>query len=497
MKYIDKLDLWVEKNFLNNFLIKYKYVLIFSIILGILINAIDIFTFKFGIDAEEYAIQNSPETYFNQQRYGSYLLYYLFPFLRYHIVSQILGIIALVFAVLLSIIKLNISNLNRFLFVILTITYSSLCFLQYFYFQSAYNFISMLLVVIVFIAAHKKSILAYIISIILLVIGISSYQSNMAVFLTILMINVILQYLSDKDYKYAVKYILKFTVILLISIILYYILILILSSSINSYHASFISYKAENIFNTLKHITFELVRTMLSINDFSNHTANFTGTFIFIIILLVYWFNKNLKTADKLFFTALIALLVMSIFSINILLGSMISIRANIPHAFYISSSILIFSVLINNKISKYISIIVSIFVIIFHFNYIVKYNTTSILNYEDDKIFSSILLNNIYTKYPEIYESKYSLTFTGQMHNMNRHPLIISKEVIGESPYTWDYGRPYRMISFLKLMGLPSNINLGSTSNDMKPFIENMPMWPDENCIQLYDNKTIIVKLR
>ena len=67
MKYIDKLDLWVEKNFLNNFLIKYKYVLFFSIILGILINAIDIFTFKFGIDAEEYAIQNSPETYFNQQ----------------------------------------------------------------------------------------------------------------------------------------------------------------------------------------------------------------------------------------------------------------------------------------------------------------------------------------------------------------------------------------------------------------------------------------------
>ena len=232
MKYIDNLDLWIEKNLLNSFLIKYKYILIFSILLGILINAVDIFTFKFGIDAEEYAMQNSPETYFNQQRYGSYLLYYLFPFLRYHIVSQILGIIALVFAVLLSTIKLNISNLNRFLFVILTITYSSLCFLQYFYFQSAYNFISMLLVVIAFIAAHKKSIIAYIISIILLVIGISSYQSNMAVFLTILMINVILQYLSDKDYKYAIKYILKFTVILLISIILYYILILILSNSL-------------------------------------------------------------------------------------------------------------------------------------------------------------------------------------------------------------------------------------------------------------------------
>ena len=32
MKYIDNLDLWIEKNLLNSFLIKYKYILIFSIL---------------------------------------------------------------------------------------------------------------------------------------------------------------------------------------------------------------------------------------------------------------------------------------------------------------------------------------------------------------------------------------------------------------------------------------------------------------------------------
>ncbi|MDY5049983.1 MAG: hypothetical protein SPF17_01020, partial [Candidatus Mucispirillum faecigallinarum] len=43
---------------IQDFFIRYKYVLLISFITGILINAIDIFTFKFGIDSEQVPYSN-------------------------------------------------------------------------------------------------------------------------------------------------------------------------------------------------------------------------------------------------------------------------------------------------------------------------------------------------------------------------------------------------------------------------------------------------------
>ena len=64
-------------------------ILLIGIFTGIFVNAIDIFTIKFGIDAEVYALYNNPLEYFNTQRYGSYILYYILPFARFHIISQL------------------------------------------------------------------------------------------------------------------------------------------------------------------------------------------------------------------------------------------------------------------------------------------------------------------------------------------------------------------------------------------------------------------------
>ena len=193
----------IEKSAENiyEFILKYKYIVLISFFTGIAVNAVDIFTIKFGIDSEAYTIAAGPQLYYDTQRNGSWILYYILPFARYHIVSQIIGIFALTLAGLLTVSRHNLSNSAKLLFVLLFVTYPNFAFLQYFYFQSAYNFIGLLLVVIAYRLIEKNNILLYFAAVVLLFIGISSYQANIAVFLSVMMINVILDYINDKISK--------------------------------------------------------------------------------------------------------------------------------------------------------------------------------------------------------------------------------------------------------------------------------------------------------
>lgn len=261
------------------FFVQYKNILFISFFVAVFVNAVDIFTIKFGIDAEYFVISETTG-YTSQQRYGSLILYYLFPFARYHILSQINGLIALILAALLTISRHNISNNSKLLFVLLFITYPNFAFIQYFYFQSAYNFIGLLLVVIAYrMTENNKNILLHIIAIFFLFIGISSYQTNMAVFLCVMMINVILDFINNKDYKKAIYSIIKPTLILLVSLIVYYIVIKIYKTDFNSYHMGMIKYSS-NFINDIHRLLAYIWEMMRSVGYNGSHTANICATYI-------------------------------------------------------------------------------------------------------------------------------------------------------------------------------------------------------------------------
>ena len=106
-------------------------------------------------------------------------------------------------------------------------------------------------------------------------------------------------------------------------------------------------------------------------------------------------------------------------------------------------------------------------------------------------------LLNRIYKAYPEIYDAKYKIAFTGKIDNPNRHRLAMGYDIYNCSFFNCDNGNPDRYMKILQLLGMPTNVQRENVNDSMKPFIDKMPMWPDEKCIQLYDNNTVIVKLR
>ena len=476
---------------LYNFILENKNIILISFFVALVINAVDIFTIKFGIDSETYTLADGPQLYYDTQRYGSWILYYILPFARYHIVSQIIGIFALTLAGLLTVSRHNLQNSAKLLFVLLFVTYPNFAFLQYFYFQSAYNFIGLLLVVIAYRLTEKNNILLYFAAVVLLFIGISSYQANIAVFLSVMMINVILDYINDKNIKKSIKHIIKSTIILLIPIIIYYITIVFTNKTLGAYHSDFIGYRQgiiEGLGNALTNIW-----RVLSSNGFQgSHTANIIITVIVIIYIL---HNiKNYKTyKENIKFIILMLFWLLSIFSLNIVFGTALPVRAKLAVAFY-PAFILLLIYCFNNKL-KYFIIILSIFIICFHTTNIVKYQISYYMTYKQDEITANNIISKIYNKYPEIVNGKYKINFTGAVNYTHKNPLINGKDVFSASFFSWDGGNSYRILSFLKLQGFPMNIQIGNMTDDMMKKVKDMPSYPDNDCVKLIDN-TVIIKL-
>lgn len=487
-KYITNANMWLNDtgNKITSFFSSYRYVLLISFIIGILINSVDIFTFKFGIDSEiiPYNIQ------FNHQRYGSLILYNLFPFLTNNIISQIIGIISLIFAALLMVSRHNISNTAKILFIIMFISCSYFTYLQFFFFQSAYNFIGLLLVVAAFrLIENNKNIIFHILAVFLLFIGISSYQSNFSIFLSVMMLNVMLSFINDKNIKKSLILIMKSVLILLLSLAVYYIVIKITTAKMDSYFSNQILWFRDYI---------DYFKIIINLFYFIIYKNIWFYIYTIIIIMYVIFHFKNIN--ERFFFIFLSILFFLAVYSLNILMGNIMPERARTQLALLPAFTFILLYIFKENNIFKTIAILLSFFAIIINTTHIVQFQVSYKLQYEQDKMTASKLLDIIYTKYPEIYKGKYKLTFYGKLMP-NR--LYIKQPYF--SFYSWDGGNPNRIFSFLRLLGLPDliiwdtiiswNKNLSKAPKDLKELIRTMPSYPSPDCAQLYKD-TVIVKL-
>lgn len=491
-------------NDIYNFIIKYKTIILITVFIGILVNAIDIFTIKFGIDSMHYGLRGSA-IYFEQQRYGSWILYYLFPFARYHILSQIIGIFALTLAALLIVSRYNISNNAKLLFMLLVVTYPHFSYLQYFYFQSAYNFIGLLFMVLAYRLIEKSNILAYILAVILLYIGITSYQANASVFLSVIMMYVILDYINDKSIKTACKKILKNIVFLLIVLIIYYITIKLFNGSINSYHSKLVDYDKGImviIITNFKFMFNSLISNHINAKIHMYYTANIVVT-ISMVILILYILVKHYKNKYYLFLILLIIGFVFSLYSLTFATGGAINVafagalapRTGFSLAFYPAFIFLLITMLYDNKKIKYILALLSILIICYHATNIIQRQTQYYMEYKQDEIIALRIIDNIYDKYPEIYNgkdrSKYKIIFAGKIgnHKQKIHPLIKGYRVT-------IFNHLYQSINFLKLYGFPLEIVYGGKIDEtMQKEINKMPSYPDNDCVKLIGN-ILVVKL-
>lgn len=491
-KILEKFNIDECCNAMYDFFIKYKSIILITFFIGVAVNAVDVFTIKFGIDSEIYAMLNSPKIYFDTQRYGSWLLYYLLPFARYHIISQLIGIFVLTMAALLSISRHNISNNAKLLFMVLFVTYPNFAFLQYFYFQSIYNFIGLLFTVIAYRLIEKNNIIAYIFAVILLLIGISSYQANASIFLSVIMVNVILDYINHKDFKLTVKNIVKPLLLLICTLLVYYIIIKLVNNNFSSYHSQFIRYNSELI-DTIGSLFTYIYRTLIS-HGKSVYTANFIIS-IAMVVSLIYLLVKHYKEKYYLLFILLIIGFIISIFSLNIIIGGYIPSRAELSFAFYPAFILLLIYILNKKKTIQLVVVALAVFVIGYHTTYIVKYQTSYYMAYKQDEATALNLMHKIYNKYPEINNGKYKINFIGKINISKKHPLISGYDLFEASFFYGFYSSDGRILAFMKLFGFPMDVKLGKITDNMKKEIKTMPSYPSNDCVKLIGD-TVVVKL-
>lgn len=496
--YLDNINL--EK--IKQFFIQNKLIIIIGILAGILINSVDIFNYKFGIDSEEY-IKNNFADFNKQQRYGSYILMLIFPFLKYHTISHIIGIIALVFAGLLTISRHNISNTAKLLFVLLFISYPNFAFLQYFFFQSAFNFIAVFLAVIayrliesVIISAPPrlqfKNIIIIITAIFFLFISTTSYQATIAIFLTVMMINIILDYIENCNIKNVIYILTSSIILLVLSLLFYYIVIKIFAGNYNEYYASRSILDSKNIFleftKSIKKIGYILVGT-------GNYrfTVNYIATISLVIAFAYLIINKN--KYNKILLVLLSLGLILSLFPFNLFI-KYVPIRADLSIPFYFAFTIMLVYTLFKNKIIKSFILIIALFSIIFNTNSIVKYQTSYYMTYENDKTTAVNMINAINETAPDAnYGKKYKIAFAGLIFVKDRSNIIKYNEMFGNASFfSWDRGNPARMLAFLELMGLPANFQL-TNPNIYADKFKSMPHWPAKGYTQLHGD-TVLVNL-
>ncbi|WP_300757759.1 glucosyltransferase domain-containing protein [uncultured Brachyspira sp.] len=475
-------------NYFKRFCANNIYIILTAVITAILFNSIDIFTVKFGIDSEFYAI-NGMKDYVRTNRFGSVFLYYVFPFAKYHIISQLIGITALVFAAALTIANYKyISNTAKCMYVVMLITYPCFSYLQYFYFQSAYNFIGFLFVIAAFqIIKSRWSFPFIFLSIVLLFIGISSYQANFSVFLTVMMINIILDFINRNNIKDNVNLAVKSITVLTISTIIYIIFIYIFAAGFGEYHSNMIGWNTDYMHTILS------IMKLILINEI-------TYKIIFFIVVCLYCFFKFNSFKDRIYFIVLSIMFLLAVYSLNILLfNDLLVMRARFSSAFLGPFVILLMYIFFEkNTFIKYLLYVFAFSVVIINGSNIVEKQSSYVIGYEQDKMISFDIINRIYSKYPDVYDAKYNVIFYGNLQH-NNHPLRVSSDMFQASFYSADGGNTDRILSFMKILGLNMNVNkydIDRYDKDMLDFIDTMPVYPHNNSIQLYGN-TVIIKLR
>lgn len=465
------------------------------------INIVDIVTIKYGIDSEHAAILGTQEMFKLSGRFGLYILNILFPIGSYQIISQILGLLSLILTCLIIINSYNFNNKEKTLFTLLFVTYPSIAFMQYYYFQSFYIFLSVLLTVIAYKLVKTNNIIGNILSVIILTFSLSIFQGNIAVFLAVMMINIILDYLLiNKSFKKSIKEIIKTTVILVIATIIYftiqYTVMHFIWNTNDEYHINMISYTSKNIIDVLGNVLTTIWRIMVGHSSNWEYSAYKYITIILFISLLYYIiYNKNLQ--KSLIIIIYIILFILAIFSLEILIGTWIGSRVDIAVGFYGAIVILILYNLVNTKYMKNIISIIGILIIVNHSVYIIKYQTAYYLTYKQDVITASNILKDLYEECPEIYNKEYKLLTYGKIDNKT-YDLLQGKENFGLSQFAFPF-EEYRtdyILNFLKLVGLPRHITSSKSSDELKNISDNMPEYPNKGYIKKHDD-IVIINLR
>lgn len=503
------------KDKLTKFYNNYKFMFIFTLIVGILTH-IFMLSNKLPNHDDIQSLLSKGVTY-ELGRWGLELIKYIFP---NYSMPWLNGIIMLILIALSAcfvskILKID-SKLKQCLIGSIMITYTSItCTLAYMFTANAYGISILLAILCVYFAQKDKNKINIAISIICLVLSIGIYQAYISITITLFMIILIKDCINkDKKIKDILKQALKFILIMIISLIIYLVITkvcnLITNTNLSNYQGVS-SIGNISIISILKGIINSyLAIPRMIFRDFYGISAGIIlkiGYAIVVIISGIYailHFKEILKIDIKKFIIYTLLILMLPIgMNIMYILNSNIEIHSLMQYGNFLL--LLIPFVLEYNlkkgKLLTYTKNIIVITLILMIFKYITYANECYLklkLSYENTYSFYTSLVTRIENIQGFDENTKVALigNYKGEMLNDNSKYFEELDDFTGIFSNT-ELINAYSKENFIKYY-IGVDLNYATEEeiekiSSLEEFI-NMDIYPYDNSIKKIDN-IIVVK--
>ena len=401
---------------------------------------------------------------------------------------------------------------NKFANIIFCVIYVTLPISAHYMYFTTYNFEVSLAMILVTISIYYinniillkeyvfNKYIDILVSVLLLALAISFYQSMITVYISLVIVCLVLYLINNKinvyNFKEIIKIILKYVVLLIISFSIYFLIDKILSCFVikEAYTSGFIGWKNSSYKSIIKEL-FEYLKKIY-INDGIYGFFIVKPTLVLSLILGIYYIIKAKKNKIMILFLMVVLNLVPMF--ISILLGTCMPYRTQQAFLIVIPSIWYIACIVIKNFKIRNIFLILAIFVGFRQSMYINKLFYSNYLRYQYDINLS----NQISDRIQELNipnKNEYPVVYLGKVESP-KIPNIIKQEVIGYSVYEWDNGNYVRIQALMTMSGENNKLVYylekdNETLNKAHELAKDMPSWPSKESIALKDN-LIIVKL-
>ena len=337
----------------------------------------------------------------------------------------------------------------------------------------------------------------YVISIIMMILSFSIYQSIILLYIVTVVACYLLKVLKDNDNNW--KYLFKFIGIFAIAAGTFLIVSKLLNTSGTSYLQT--GWSSSGVRQCIQNIYYCVMSMLKSETIFYNF--GYILSLIAIVCIAIY-----LVTKKKMKIGILIAMLglIVAPFYIMIVTGVDQYKRTQFNYSFVIGFVLMLSIVLISNKniFSKGLKVLTLILAI--GIAYIQSYTSavlfyTADIKYQSDVELANRIVEGIEEKDWYEKDKDYTLIFLGK-YEKNEKNAYIKGEIIGRSFFEFDYQYIYglneRANAFLQILGYYFNKPSIEQFENAKEYVEseNIKSWPNNEAITLVDNDKIIVRL-
>ncbi len=488
-----------------------RHVFIWTFMLAVIAYGYELFNFSLSPDEELNSFIKAADAtvYPEVGRWGIYFLRQLlsadsvlpyFPFL--------IAILCLAASAAVFITQFRMNLYAKLIFAIVFVTHPIHTYYLGFNTSNMYYTIGMLLTVLAFLAyselvsGKRPVILLGLISVVLLMFGLSMYQSHLAFFIVLGLFFLFYHEYQSKAFTpktIAVK-ILYLISIGIVAVVIYQVINLatkyIVLGSIHSNSGGYLDKMYAWDKKSISEILKSLYSGILNYFTAKHYYGGISGyTVVGIVPVIIYYILKrNAPAGQKLMVLLLLVLLFFAPFTIVVLNGMPLPVRTLMAFPLMLGL-IWAFGYDYSPRWLRTMMLVFAIYLLLNNTYTNTRLFYASRVSWEADRNMAVRITERVYDLDLPTGEEATSVVFAGS-YDHQANVLFLKSDIHGASFFAWDNGASYRIRAFFRMLGINDfDIIDYSRAQHLSGEISRMPNWPERESVKLIGD-IVVVKL-